>query len=66
MVGQTATDHVVEVVINGVADTFYWSGIAYYNATLDNVPLFAGDNTVTLQCLSADGNDSIAVDRRLF
>ncbi len=62
MVGQTATDHVVEVVINGVADTFYWSGIAYYNATLDNVPLFAGDNTVTLPCLSADGNDSIAVD----
>jgi hypothetical protein len=62
MAAQTATDHTVEVVINGTSDTFYWSGIAYYEAVLDNVPLNHGDNTVTLQCLSADGNDSIAVD----
>ena len=62
MAGQTATAHSVEVVANGVSTTVYWSGIAYYQASLDNVPLFAGDNTVTLQCLSADGNDSIAVD----
>jgi hypothetical protein len=62
MAGQSATDHAVQVVVNGVQDTFYWSDIAYYEATLENVPLFAGDNTVTLQCLSADGNDSIIVD----
>jgi hypothetical protein len=62
MAGQTATAHTVEVAANGESTTVYWSGIAYFQATLDNVPLFAGDNTVTLQCLSADGNDSIAVD----
>jgi CheY-like chemotaxis protein len=60
--GQTDTDHELRVAINGSEQSFMWSGISYYEATLDNVALFAGDNTVTLQCLSADGNDSMAVD----
>jgi hypothetical protein len=62
MAGQTATDHVVEVVVNGVNDTFYWSDIAYFQATVTDVPLNHGNNTVTLQCLSSDGNDSITID----
>ncbi|MGD9057101.1 MAG: C25 family cysteine peptidase [Desulfobacterales bacterium] len=62
MAGQTDTEHVVNVAVNGVEQSFTWSGIRYFEATLDNVPLVAGDNTVTLQCLSADGNDSIIVD----
>ncbi|GAF77309.1 unnamed protein product, partial [marine sediment metagenome] len=47
---------------NGVQQSFSWTGISYFQASLDDVPLFEGDNTVTLQCLSADGNDSIIVD----
>ena len=62
MAGQTDTFHEVKVAINGVEQNFSWSGISYYQATVDNVPLIDGDNTVTLQCLSADGNDSIIVD----
>jgi hypothetical protein len=60
--GRTATEHTVEAVINGVTETFYWSDIALYEATLTDVPLNDGTNTISLQCLSADGNDSIAVD----
>ncbi len=62
MAGQTNTEHEVKVAINGVQQSFSWSGISYYQASLDNVPLVEGSNTVTLQCLSADGNDSIIVD----
>jgi CheY-like chemotaxis protein len=62
MAGQTDTEHEVEVAINGVEQRFTWSGIRYFEAKLDNVPLGDGDNAVTLQCLSADGNDSIIVD----
>jgi hypothetical protein len=62
MAGQTDTDHEVRVAINGSEQSFMWPGISYYEATVNDVNLFAGDNTVTLQCLSADGNDSIAVD----
>ena len=62
MAGQTTTDHVVEVVINGESQIINWSDIAYTEAILTDAPLIPGDNTVTLQCLSADGNDSIIVD----
>ena len=62
MAGQTDTEHVINVAVNGVEQSFTWSRISYFEATLDNVPLVAGDNSVTLQCLSADGNDSIIVD----
>ncbi len=62
MAGQTNTNHVVAVAINGVEQSFSWSGISYYEAIVEDVPLMDGDNTVTLQCLSADGNDSIIVD----
>jgi CheY-like chemotaxis protein len=62
MAGQTDADHVVNVAINGVEQSFSWNGISYYEVTLDDVPIVDGDNTVTLQCLSADGNDSIIVD----
>jgi hypothetical protein len=62
MAGQTDMDHEVKVAINGSEQSFIWAGISYYEATVSDVNLFAGDNTVTLQCLSADGNDSIAVD----
>jgi CheY-like chemotaxis protein len=60
--GQTDTDHELRVAINGSEQSFVWSGISYYEATLEDVALIDADNTVTLQCLSADGNDSIAVD----
>jgi hypothetical protein len=62
MVGQTNTQHQVRVAINGVEQDFSWYGINYYEAIVENVPLVDGDNTVTLQCLSYDGNDSILVD----
>ncbi len=62
MAGQTDTEHEVKVAINGVEQSFTWTGISYFEATIDNVPLVDGDNTVTLQCLSADGNDSIIID----
>jgi hypothetical protein len=62
MAGQTDTFHEVKVAINGVEQNYSWSGISYYQANMDDVSLFEGDNTVTLQCLSADGNDSIIVD----
>jgi CheY-like chemotaxis protein len=62
MAGQTDTKHELNVAINGVEQRFSWEGISFYEATLDNVPLLAGNNTVTLQCLSSDGNDSIIVD----
>ena len=62
MAGQTDTFHEVKVAVNGVEQSFNWSGISYYQASVDDVPLLDGDNTVTLQCLSADGNDSIIVD----
>jgi hypothetical protein len=62
MAGQTDFEHEVKVAINGSEQSFIWSGISYYEATVSDVNLFAGDNTVTLQCLSSDGNDSIAVD----
>ena len=59
MAGQTETTHEVRVAINGVQQDFSWDGISYYQAAVDDVPLLDGDNTVTLQCLSADGNDSM-------
>jgi CheY-like chemotaxis protein len=62
MAGKTDTDHELSVAINGVEQSFSWSGIAFYEATLEDVPLNDGDNTVSLQCLSADGNDSIIID----
>ncbi|MGD9350821.1 MAG: C25 family cysteine peptidase, partial [Desulfobacterales bacterium] len=62
MAGQTETTHEVRVAINGVQQDFSWTGISYYQATVNNVPLVDGDNIVTLQCLSADGNDSIIID----
>ena len=60
--GQTDADHELRVAINGSEQSFVWSGISYYEATITDVPLNSGDNTVTLQCLSFDGNDSIIVD----
>ncbi len=62
MAGQTDVEHQVKVTINGSEQVFSWAGINFYEASLDNVSLIDGDNTVTLQCLSADGNDSIIVD----
>jgi CheY-like chemotaxis protein len=60
--GQTDTDHELRVAINGSEQSFMWSGISYYEVSVSDVNLFTGDNTVTLQCLSFDGNDSIIVD----
>jgi hypothetical protein len=60
--GNNATEHALEVIINGVTETFYWSDIAHYEATLTDVPLNDGTNTISLQCLSADGSDAIWVD----
>ncbi len=62
MAGQTATEHRVRVAVNGAVQDFVWAGISYHEAIISDVNLNAGDNTVTLQCLSSDGNDVIAVD----
>jgi hypothetical protein len=62
MGGKTDTDHEVRIAINGSEQSFMWSGISFYEASLEDVALVDGDNTVTLQCLSADGNDAIIVD----
>ena len=62
MVGQTDAHHQVKVAINGEQQVFSWSGMGLFEASLDNIPLVDGDNTVSLQCLSADGNDAILVD----
>ena len=62
MAGQTDFEHEVKVTINGTEQSFMWTGISYYEATISDVNLFAGDNTVSLQCLSAYTLDSIIVD----
>jgi hypothetical protein len=62
MAGQTDFEHEVKVTINGTEQSFVWTGIGYYEATISDVSLFAGDNTVSLQCLSAYTLDSIIVD----
>ena len=62
MVGQTDAHHQVTVAVNGQQQNFSWSGLGLYEASLDYVALIDGDNTVSLQCKSADGNDAILVD----
>jgi hypothetical protein len=62
MFGFYDTDHEVVVSINDTVRTFNWSGMAYYEATIPAVALLAGNNTVTLQCTSADPVDGILVD----
>ena len=37
MAGQTDTDHEVKVAINGTEQSFMWSGISYYEATVSDV-----------------------------
>jgi hypothetical protein len=61
MGGRARMDHEVEVFLNGVyLQTFTWSGIALYEASIPSVNLLAGDNTVTIQCNGDD--DAIAID----
>ncbi|CAB1057424.1 Beta-galactosidase (EC [Olavius sp. associated proteobacterium Delta 1] len=45
------TDHAAAVSLNGVAvGTFTWSGIGFYEVTIDPVNLVSGSNTVTIDC----------------
>jgi hypothetical protein len=61
MAGVYNTDHIVDVSLNGsFLGTETWSGIAFYQANLEDVDLLEGPNTFTLQCRS--GTDSIALD----
>jgi hypothetical protein len=61
MAGTWAPYHQVAVSLNGTPlGTYSWSDIAFYEATIEDVDLLEGDNTVTLECLT--GVDSIAVD----
>jgi len=61
MGGVYDTDHEVDVFVNGTpVGTFTWSGIAFYQATIDDADLLEGDNTVTIECES--GIDEIVVD----
>jgi hypothetical protein len=49
-------DHEVEVSVNSTVRTLTWSGIAYHEATIDDVDLVEGLNTVTLRCnVASDG-----------
>jgi hypothetical protein len=64
MAGTYAPYHQVAVSLNGIpVGTFSWSDIAFYQATIEDVDLVEGINTVTLECLT--GVDAIAVDWRL-
>jgi hypothetical protein len=54
-------DHEVEVSVNSTVRTLTWSGIAYHEATIEDVDLVEGLNTVTLRCNVA--SDGIYVDR---
>ena len=61
MAGTWAPNHQVAVSLNGTPlGTYSWNDIAFYQATIENVDLLEGNNTVTLQCLT--GVDAIAVD----
>jgi hypothetical protein len=61
MAGIWAPSHQVAVSVNGTPlGTYTWSDIAFYQATIEDVDLVDGMNTVSLQCLT--GVDSIAVD----
>jgi len=61
MCGAYDTDHEVAVSVNGTpVGTYTWSGIAFYQATIDALDLLEGDNTVTIECLS--GEDCIILD----
>ena len=61
MGGYYDTDHEVDVSVNGTpVGTFTWSGIAFYQATMDDVDLLEGDNTVTIECKTSI--DTIVVD----
>ncbi|MGA1870349.1 MAG: DUF2341 domain-containing protein [bacterium] len=62
MLGLYDTDHEVMVSVNGAAGvSFTWNGIAFYEASMENVSLSEGENEVSILC--ASGEDSIALDR---
>ena len=51
MWGYYDTYHEVEVWVNGnPAGIFNWTGIAFYEATIDEIDLLEGDNTISLAC----------------
>jgi hypothetical protein len=66
MWGLAETDHEVEVYVNGLyVNTFNWSGMAAYEATIDPVHLFSGLNAVTFMCISGSDPqdpDGVMVD----
>jgi hypothetical protein len=51
MWGYYDTYHEIEVWVNGnPAGIFNWTGIAFYEATIDEIDLLDGDNTISLAC----------------
>jgi len=65
MGGTWNTDHEVGVSVKKgettlATGTFTWSGIAFYEATIDAVNFGEGEHTVTIACNS--GDDAIVVD----
>ena len=62
MAAHADLDHQVEISVNGTPrGTYSWSGIAWYEATIDGVNLSEGTNTVTIDC--GDGLDTLYIDR---
>jgi len=62
MAAKADLDHQVEISVNGIPKgTYSWSGIAWYEATIDGVDLSEGTNTVTIDC--GDGLDVLYIDR---
>jgi hypothetical protein len=62
MAAHADLDHQVEISVNGIPKgTYSWSGIAWYEATIDGVNFSEGINTVTIDC--GDGLDELYIDR---
>ncbi|CAB1075751.1 Salicylate hydroxylase (EC [Olavius algarvensis Delta 1 endosymbiont] len=61
LLGTYATDHEVDISVNGgPVQTFTWSGIAFYEAVIEDAALVAGLNTISLTCQT--GLDALLVD----
>ena len=61
LLGTYDTDHQVDIAINGgPAQTFSWSGIAFYEAVVENAALVDGVNTISLTCQT--GLDALLLD----
>jgi len=61
LLGTYATDHEVDISVNGgPVRTFSWSGIAFYEAVIEDAALVDGVNTISLTCQT--GLDALLLD----